>query len=185
MIKFKYKPETTIETSALFLQIHNNPMEYSRLLSLLYMADRMTLNEINDSITGDKYFMLNHNPILDTVRTYIILNNSYKHDPKILWYQYISCSCHRFLRLLKDPGIGNLCDVETDIIHKVYKSYNEINHYIITKENYLLYPELKDLTDDKENDDEIPIPIETILHHLNKTKDDIDYIKENIYIDNL
>jgi hypothetical protein len=54
-IHFRFDPEKTVEAAAMLLKLHGKPMKYLGLLKMLYIADRIALQRMEQPITGDHY----------------------------------------------------------------------------------------------------------------------------------
>ena len=178
MIEFKYNHKKTIEAAALFLKLHGVPMEYMKLLKLLYMADRMTLDKMDESITGDKYVSMKYGPVLSKVYDQIIDGPHQENEENNLWSKYISSPSEYLVKLLEDPGVGELCEEEEEIIERVYELYGKMDVFKLANLTHDLCPEWTD--PNTKSLKSLPISIEEILKHLNKTEEDISYIQENV-----
>ncbi len=172
-MEFKYQPEKTVEAAGLFLKLHGKPMEYMKLIKLLYMADRRALDFMYETITGDKYYSMDHGPILSRVYDLIV------HGPEIapddLWFKYISSPSDYQISLLSDPGTDELCEEEEDIIKQIYAILGTINVWKISKLTHF-FPEWT-----YPNGSSVRIRIEDILRAMNKSEEDICYIRNNIF----
>lgn len=59
-IQFQFHPEKAVEAAALLLKLHGKPMKYLGLLKMLYIADRIALERLEQPITGDQYVSMNY-----------------------------------------------------------------------------------------------------------------------------
>ena len=175
-MEFKYQPEKTVQAAGLFLKLHGKPMEYMKLIKLLYMADRISLGNMYETITGDKYYSMNYGPVLSRVYDLII------HGPKIapndLWFKYISSPSNYQISLISDPGTDDLCEEEEDVIKNIYAILGGVNVWKISNLTHF-FPEWK-----YPDGSSIRINIEDILRVMDKSEEDISYIRKNIYKEN-
>lgn len=89
-MEFTYNPLKTVQAAAFLLKLHKRPMEYMKLIKLLYMSDRFALGSMDDTITGDRYFSMDYGPVLSKV--YDLINNGpdyYNNDKDDSWFKYI------------------------------------------------------------------------------------------------
>jgi hypothetical protein len=53
-VEFRFHPQKTLEAAAVLLKLHGKPMKYLGLLKMLYLADRIALQKMDQPITGDR-----------------------------------------------------------------------------------------------------------------------------------
>ena len=66
-IRFRFDERKTTEAAvALLLMEHSRRMDRVRLMKLLYLADRLSLERHDVPVCGDAYYSLPHGPVLTT-----------------------------------------------------------------------------------------------------------------------
>jgi uncharacterized phage-associated protein len=175
-MKFNYNPLKTVQAAALFLKLNKQPMEYMKLIKLLYLADRFSLKMMDDTITGDSYVSMDHGPVLS--KLYDLISHGPIYDKDNPWFKYISSPQNYCVSLNADPGNDELCEDEEKIIEGVYKTFGQINVWELSKLTHLI-PEWKNPYGSA-----ISIRIEDILRELGKTEDDIKAVQEDIVKEN-
>ena len=100
-------------------------MNYMGLLKLLYMADRIALQSINQPISGDEYFSMNFGPVLSHV--YDSIKQKDSGEQQEIWEKHISTRDRNYqqtknydIQLLMCPGNSELSEAEEDTIKDVY-----------------------------------------------------------------
>ncbi|MFO0142462.1 MAG: Panacea domain-containing protein, partial [Aphanizomenon sp.] len=63
-IQFRFHPEKAVEAAAILIKLHGKPIKYLGLLKMLYIADRIALERIEQPITGDHYVSMKYGPVL-------------------------------------------------------------------------------------------------------------------------
>ncbi|MCL2725226.1 MAG: Panacea domain-containing protein [Polyangiaceae bacterium] len=82
------------------------------------MADRRSLQETGQPITGARFVNMKNGPVLSEVYECI------KEDRNDgLWDQYIVTEGRYDIRLLEDPGDGELSDFDVDVLTDLAKRY--------------------------------------------------------------
>jgi len=170
-ITFQFHREKAVEAAAMFLRLHRKPMEYLGLLKMLYIADRMALDQIDESITGDCAYSLDYGPVLSSI--YDLIKGQNVNDSLPLWSKYI-CKNGYFVYLLADPSNDHLCEVEEEIIGQVYKTFGHLNPFTVAGWTHGL-PEWKD-----PHGSRIPIVVDDVLRYLNKNDEDIKEIRKTV-----
>lgn len=60
----RFDAEKTAQAAARFMKDERKPMYHSRLMCLLYLADRAAIDRYGSPITGDVYLSTEHGPVL-------------------------------------------------------------------------------------------------------------------------
>ncbi len=172
-MNFRYDPEKTVQAVALFLKMHIAPMEYMKLIKLLYMADRMALNQMEETITGDMYVSMDRGPVLSKV--YDLISHGPRYDKENPWFKHISAPENYCVKLLTDPGTEELCEEEEDIIKGAHDNFGHVDVWRLSELTHF-FPEWKNPYGSA-----IPIRIEDILRELGR---DVEAVQRNIQKEN-
>ncbi len=172
-MEFRYNLRKAVQAASLFLK-HNNgrPMEYMRLIKLLYLADKRALDQMDETITGDRYVSMNYGPVLS--RIYDLINHGPQGSPGDPWFDYISAPENYKVNLLDDPGTDELCEEEEEVIQKTFDFYGSIDIWDLSEMTHL-FPEWKN-----PHGSSIPIHIEEILRGMGKPEEEIEEIRADI-----
>jgi len=169
-IQFRFHLAKTIEAAAVLLKLHNKPMKYLGLLKMLYIADRIALKRIEQPITGDHYVSMDYGPVLSNV--YDLIKKVSVDDDLSLWSKFI-CSNDKYnVSLRNDPGNGELCQEEEQILNKVYEKLGHLNPFDVAQWTHN-FPEWQN-----PHGSAIPILVEDILRHIGKTDEEIEQIRQ-------
>ena len=175
-IKFQLQLQKSVQVAAMFLRLHKQPMHHLKLMKMLYMADRRSLEQIETTITGDRYVSMEFGPVLSNV--YNLIKGVYSDaNDQALWFTHISSRCNHKLSLAEDPGNGKLCEFEEDLIRDIYEEYKDYDRFDLAEETHRLFPEWEK---PPEGIGSIPIKIETTLRSVGKTEEDIKEIEETV-----
>jgi uncharacterized phage-associated protein len=169
-IQFRFHPEKAVEAAAILMKLHGKPMKYLGLLKMLYIADRIALERIEQPITGDHYVSMKYGPVLSGV--YDLIKRKPVDDALPLWSEYISPGDKNFVYLVKDPGNDELCEEEEDILQEVYQTFGHLNPFHVAEWTHDL-PEWKD-----PHGSVIPISVEDILKNVGKSQEEIEEIRQ-------
>ena len=175
-IKFQLQPQKSVQVAAMFLRLHKRPMHHLKLMKMLYMADRRSLEQIDTTITGDHYVSMKFGPVLSNVYDLIKCEYSDPND-QMFWSTYISPRNNHKISLLKDSGNSKLCEFEEDLIRDVYEEYKDYDRFNLAEETHKLFPEWQK---PPEGIGSIPINIETTLRAIGRTDEDIKEIEETV-----
>jgi uncharacterized phage-associated protein len=171
LIQYHFHPEKAVEAAAMFLKLHKKPMAYLGLLKLLYMADRIALERIEQPITGDHYVSMDYGPVLSDI--YDLIKGQQVEDALPIWSQFISPrnGCYE-VSLIGDPGNDELCEEEEEIIAEVYQSCGNYDRFDLAKLTHD-FPEWQD-----PHGRAIPITVESILKSVGKSDQEIKEIQQ-------
>ena len=169
-VEFRFHPQKTVEAAATLLKLHGKPMKYLGLLKMLYLADRIALQKMDQPITGDHYVSMDYGPVLSGV--YDLIKGKPVDEALPLWSKFISPRNNNHVQLLDDPGNDELCEEEEEIINQVYKRFGHLDPFLVAEWTHNL-PEWQD-----PHGSAIPIAVETILKNLGKSDREIAEIQQ-------
>ena len=174
-IQFRFHPEKAIEAAALFLKLHDGkPMKYLGLLKMLYIADRISLQRIEQPITGDRYVSMDYGPVLSGV--YDLIKGKPIDNALPLWSKFIATKNEHNeyqVSLLNDPGNADLCEEEEEIIQEVYQAFGHLDPFLVAEWTHD-FPEWQD-----SKGSAIPIAVEDILKNVGKSDEEIGEIQQS------
>lgn len=176
-IQFQFCPEKAVEAAAVLLKLHGKPMKYIGLLKMLYIADRIALDRMEQPITGDTYVSMDYGPVLSGVYD-LIKQNTCADDDFSLWAKHISSSKEKSISLLQDPGNEELCEEEEEILQEVYQEFGHLDPFKVVDWTHDL-PEWQ-----APHGSSIPIETHDILKHLGKSSVEIDEIRQETMREN-
>jgi uncharacterized phage-associated protein len=169
-IQFPFHPKKAVEAAAVLLKLHRKPMKYLGLVKMLYRADRLALERMDYPITGDNYVSMDYGPVLS--RVYDLIKGKPIDNALPIWSEFIYSPQDYGIELLKDPGNGELCAEEEDILQEVYKQFGELEPFRVAEWTDDL-PEWQN-----PHGSAIPIPVEEILKNLGKSHEEITEIQQ-------
>lgn len=173
LIKFRFHPEKAIQAAAVLLKKHGGQMKYLGLLKMLYIADRMALQRLEQPITGDRYVSMKYGPVLSGV--YDLIKGKSVEDALPLWSKFISPRTQDYgVSLLTDPGNDELCEEEEEILRCVYRGFGQIDPFTVAEWTH----DLKEWQQPQPITSSIPISIEDILINVGKSPEEIEAIRQ-------
>lgn len=176
--------ETIIQIAGWFLRLNNGGMNYTKLIKLMYIADKKALECYNYSISNDDIVSMKNGPVLSV--TYDLIKNT-GGNKNIAgldeWNRYFTKNHYelsfkkgaedKINAILSDDALW-LSDTDIEIIETVYNEYKSYS-----------YTEMIDLIHDKslfpevewekagEYSTSIPLSFISIMKTLNKSDDTI------------
>ena len=169
-IQFRFHLEKAVEAAAILLKLHGKPMKYLGLLKMLYIADRIALEQMEQPITGDHYVSMNYGPVLSGV--YDLIKGKPVDEALPLWSKFISSRNEHHVALLADPGNEDLCEAEEEIIQQVYQTFGHLDPFQVAEWTHDL-PEWQD-----PHGSAIPIVVEDMLKNMGKNAMEISEIAQ-------
>jgi uncharacterized phage-associated protein len=158
----------TQQAVALLLKSHlRSQMTYTRMLKLLYLAERKTLQQTGTMITGDTVVKMPNGPVLSQL--YDLIKYKNYHAPKL--YRYIERRGDQ-IHLTKDPGIGYLSPREIENLQSVANEHVEKTDEELIDWIHSNCPEWSDPR--KEGKKVSPLPRKQILMAVGMTEQQAD-----------
>lgn len=173
MIRFEFNERKATQAAALFLQKNGGRMNYMKLIKLLYLTDRESLNLWERPLTGDSYYSMEHGPILSKILDFI--SHGFKPGRETYWHKKISNPRDYEIFTIAEPDYDELSKREIDLIDRIYEQYKEYDQYQMVDICHAILSEWED-----PGRTSIPIRIDDILDALDKTEIERDAMEDMV-----
>ena len=173
MIYSRFDFDKTLQMAGRFIHNFSGRLNYTKLLKLMYLADRSSLGACERTISGDKFFSLPKGPILSSVYE-LIKGELLEGEKQQAWNEHISKQRYDLL-LIKDPGLDELSDYEVELIDKLSEQFMQFNLGEMIQFCHDNLPEWED-----PGASCVLIKEEAILSALGKSEGEIEAIREEI-----
>lgn len=140
MIKFKFNQKKATQAMSVLLRHagQSKTENYMKLIKILYFADRESLQKSGRPITGDRYFAMDHGPVLSNVLDLIRDRAAGSAE----WSNFIATE-HKNVHLVNDPGNSELSPFEIDILHRMWDEYKDVDPFELADVKTHELPEYK------------------------------------------
>ncbi len=184
MLSFRFDIKKIIQIVNYLLKINGGSINYTKLVKLLYIADKEFLRKWDYTITGDSYASLYRGPILSEV--YDLLKGKNEDEIKQLYWDNLFYTAGYDLHLVQKNNnlpIDRLCDAEIETLVKVDTEFKDKDYSYLIEHTHdkNLFPEVKW---EEAKDSSINLPVEDILIALGRTDVEIKNLKEEIELQN-
>jgi uncharacterized phage-associated protein len=161
------------QAAARLLWRRGGQMSYTKLIKLLYLADRNALAQWGRPISTDTYVSMDRGPVLIHVLNRINERPS-PTEPPSYWAQHITPIGNYEVKLTNDPDGQMLSEAEDDVLDGVYREYGHLSRWEIVELVHAL-PEWHD-----PNGSALPISYFDILNAQNKNPEEISAILDEL-----
>ncbi|MBN1959964.1 MAG: SocA family protein, partial [Deltaproteobacteria bacterium] len=165
-IKFEFDERKATEAACLLLQRANNRLPYLKLIKMLYLADRMSLKQYGEPITGDRYVAMKYGPVLSNV--FDLIKEDIKGE---FWSTKIKKDKFDSV-LIADFSPKALCEADVEILTKCSDFCQQYDRWDLVDIVHKL-PEWQD-----PGETSTPISVESILKVFNKSDEEIEEIRQ-------
>ncbi len=132
MANFKFHYSKAAQAAACLLrQQKNRQMNYYRLLKLLYIAERRSIERIGRPISGGRYVAMDRGPLQSTMLDLIKGKDVGSPD----WMNLFRKD-HYDLEMVNDPGNGDLSAFEIDLLNGVVEEFEDLDDYAVGQETH-------------------------------------------------
>ena len=170
-MRFVFDERRAAQAAARLLHKHGGTMPYIKLIKMLYLADRESLIETGEPITGDRFVSMRHGPVLSRVLD-LIKDDCPAEDS--IWHGYVARK--RFDACLAgNTDDGWLSDRNRDILDGISDVYGCLREWDVVARTHAL-PEWKD-----PGTTSIPIEPEDILRYNDFTETEIERVAEQAH----
>lgn len=137
MIHFPFNERKTAQAAAHLLNFCGGELPYISLIKMLYLADRRTLVEIGQPITGARPVSMPYGPVLSEVLTLIDMGKEPNPPTKgagDAWFELISPPSNYMVRAQSGhPDDNELSDYELEVLKEVADIYGKIDKWDLVK----------------------------------------------------
>jgi uncharacterized phage-associated protein len=122
-MRFKFDERRATQAAAVLLRLSEGRQNYTWLLKVLYIADRIALRRTGAPIAGASFCNMEHGPLASDV--YDCIKGSGRHPT---WAEHIQRKDDYDVVLVKDPGDDELSDFDVALLTKLFKSYRRYSY---------------------------------------------------------
>lgn len=119
------------QAAARLLDLRGGAMSYLKLVKLLYLADREALIRWGRPITTDRHISLDNGPVVG--RIYDLIRDEPPPNCFRIWRRFISDPQDYEVRLLDDPGTGELSAAERAVIDEVFAQHGAESRWAVVE----------------------------------------------------
>lgn len=134
-----------IQTVYFVLKKYNNRINYTKLIKILYLSDRESINQIGVSITDNETYNLHNGPILSELLD--LIKNNYNPQIQTVWNQYYKKDGNYLVCINDAISDDELSEFEESIIDEQDSKYHERDVFDIIDNvlhNHEICPEWED-----------------------------------------
>ncbi|NEO87856.1 MAG: SocA family protein [Spirulina sp. SIO3F2] len=185
-IWFKFDPLKVVDAATLLLEKHGGRMKWLGLMKLLYIADKLTLEETGQSISGDFYVSMPFGPVMSQTYDLIRSNPAYiarnkLEDALLIWNKYIEKDEAAYEVVLRTPSnYQMLSRRELRILSQVYEEKGKSDEFELVDLTHG-FPEWEDPREQGVNS--LPLPISRVLTLLEtspRTEEEIESLRQEM-----
>lgn len=141
-------------------------MNHMKLVKLLYLLDREALIRYGRPVTYDTWVSMTHGPVLSL--TLDRINGQVEPGHATYWNKYISPRENHEVRLIDNPGVGQLSRAETELVDSIFATYGALNQWQLRDYCHEKLAEWQD-----PDGSAIPITVAEILRAAGYDEDDV------------
>lgn len=127
-----FKEEKVAQMAAYFLSQQDKPMPVLKLMKLLYLSDRQSMQKSGFPITFDRMVSMPHGPVLSETLGFI--NGTL--GPESAWESWISDRANHEVSLKRHfnevSELGSLSQADVEIMSKVWAEFKHMNQFEIS-----------------------------------------------------
>ncbi len=135
-----FKDEKTTQIAASFIKFAGGRLSYLHMMKMLYAADRKMLLTYHVPMTYDKWYSMEHGPVLSRTLDYIR-----KDGCSSYWSSHIKTEDNDVV-IVDDPGDDELSNAENRIIAEIYADWGHLDKFQARDRSHdpLVFPEYDD-----------------------------------------
>ncbi len=156
---------------------NDGPMSHLKLMKLMYLSERTSLEKYANTITGDRFFSMPHGPVLSATFDHM---NGYIESQPGGWGDFISARAdHEVSVKNKVPKnrntLGHISKSDMEAIDEVWGKFGGMTPFQISDYTHEHCPEWED-----PHGSSLPIPIERVLRAVSYNDEQAKTIAERL-----
>jgi uncharacterized phage-associated protein len=168
------KIEKLIQVTGYLLRLNGFRMSYLKAMKILYLADRESLSQANQTITEDSFVSMKHGPVLSGFYDLVKKRHRNK-DMQAAWDSRFSTDGYDLIANFDRIPDGKLSVFEKQTIAGISEQFRDTPYGKMIDYVHAHCPEWEDPGETSK-----PIPVENILESLGRTPEEINYIMAEI-----
>ena len=126
-IVFPFDPQKAAESATEFMRLAGGEISVLKLVKLMYLLDRESLEEVGVPVVGGRYVSMQHGPVTSEVLDAINGRPNQTHDA---WNEFISDRIHHCVKLREGaPSTEHLSPYEIRLIHTIHKQHERRDQF--------------------------------------------------------
>jgi len=161
--------EKLIQACNYLLKKNGFRLNYTKLIKLLYLADKEALRGSMQTITGDSYVSMDNGPVLS--KLYDLIKGTYRNrEIQGLWDSRFMKDDYDLIAATEKIPQGELSEYETDVLDTVYEQFKDKDFLQMIEYVHANCPEWKDPAGTS-----LAIETKDILQSLDRTPEEIEW----------
>jgi uncharacterized phage-associated protein len=123
-MNFRFNLSKATEAACLFLERDNGQMNIMKLVKLMYLLDRLSLDRRNSPVSGGDYLSMRNGPVtsemLDLINAGRLIGESDRR-----WEQCVSNGTNHEVKLEKMPAREHLSDAEVSLLDEIWAEHGD------------------------------------------------------------
>ncbi len=174
-----FNPSKTIQAAAYLLKLEpGKRTNYMRLLKLLYLADRKSLELRHTPLCGDTPYAMERGPVPSTTLDMIKGN-----DPESPRWAHFIAKIGYDVRLVEDPGNLELTRAELKILNELSEEFRDKDEWDMVNWCHANLSEYKECEPELTQKKRVKIPLDRILSAIGITGGEGDAIVRQLNAD--
>ncbi|PIQ40825.1 MAG: hypothetical protein COW58_03780 [Thalassolituus sp. CG17_big_fil_post_rev_8_21_14_2_50_53_8] len=131
-----------IDMTTFFLVKANGSIPYLKLMKLLYLSDRTSLEKLGYSMSEDEHYSMPYGPILSLTLD-LIRNTGGSREVKSQWGHFFQTNNFDIIAKERSP-LSSLSKSDTAILDEIWDKYKDVDKFELADFTHRFCPEWKD-----------------------------------------
>ena len=164
------------QAAAYIIQKSDGIMSHLKLMKILYLSDRSSMDQYGASITDDRIFSMDNGPVLSNTLNLI---NGYIHTELNYWESWISDKEDHQISIKRDitrSDLDELSDADIEVLSNTWAEFGSYTRWDLCNYTHKYCKEWKD-----PHGSSNPISHKDVFLALGKTAEEASILTEEIY----
>jgi uncharacterized phage-associated protein len=174
MTPFEFNVRKAVEAASRFVELAGGRIGLVRLMKLLYLAERLSLQRFLYPLFGDRYVSMKHGPVPS--RAYDLAKTERQGRPGHiqLWQRHFGLESSHEIILRESAKPAALSPEDLEIVESVHDEWRAWDTWDMVEHLHAMLPEWKD-----PNGSSAPIELATLCRALGFSDEDLESVEEH------
>jgi uncharacterized phage-associated protein len=129
-----YTPRKAAQVAAFFASLQGGTIDGLKLVKLIYLADRESMQQFGFPITFDNYVSLENGPAVSTTAN--LISGYIAGTPKDIWEEWISDRANHKVELQRNferSDLDELSEADIEIIRAIWSKFGKMDQWTLCK----------------------------------------------------
>ena len=168
-MSYPFDAEKATQVAGAFTKLEGGTINVMKLVKLVYLLDRLSIDKYGIPIVGGPYYLLPHGPVVSCLLD--LINKGDALGIRSSWSRYLSKRTDYSINLKRESPSSMLSEVEKQLLQQIYGRYGKMDQFALRDWCHKHLPESPEIKKGRKRISEI-----FVFERLGKQPAEIQYL---------